>query len=261
MDTKDLGIGVPGSLGRDAIGGLAALAEQLGYRSFWFNCVAPHADPVALLDAALANTDRIEVGTGVVPLDGYPSAALAARLEGGRGNDPRVVFGIGSGATRHGALRRVIDGIVHLRTALPRARVAVGAKRPRMVTIGAAVADGLLFSMLTPAEATSVMAHLDAVGRSPAATYAYHRVALDPGGADRVHQEMVSHGAWARDGAPPGHDRRLGSVLPSRTGTRAVVDADLAAYPSSWRPVLRPLPAQPDDLDEWRDLFGLLVSR
>src|SRR5688572_27097602 len=111
MSSTKWGIGVPGALGPDAIGNLAALAEECSYQSFWFNCVAPHADPAALLDAALGRTDRIEVGVGVIPLDGYPAATLAARLHGGRADDPRVVLGVGSGGTRRGALQRVSDGI------------------------------------------------------------------------------------------------------------------------------------------------------
>src|SRR6185436_3856292 len=64
MSSTEWGIGVPGALGAKAIGSLAALAEQSGYQSFWFNCVAPDADPAALLDAALASTKTVDVGVG-----------------------------------------------------------------------------------------------------------------------------------------------------------------------------------------------------
>ena len=250
MSSTKWGIGVPGALGPDAIGNLATLAEECGYQSFWFNCVAPHADPAALLEAALGRTDRIEVGVGVIPLDGYPSATLAARLHGGRADDSRVVLGVGSGGTRRGALQRVSDGIAQLRGALPRARLAVGAKGPRMVALAAESADALLFSMLRPDEA-------EGVARS-ALAYNYHRVALDPGARDRVHGEMVSHGVWPKESGMPGERELLGTVLPSRSDSRRRLDADLEAYPHDWLPVLRPLPSQPNALDEWRDLFQLL---
>jgi alkanesulfonate monooxygenase SsuD/methylene tetrahydromethanopterin reductase-like flavin-dependent oxidoreductase (luciferase family) len=259
MSSKEWGIGVPGALGAQAIGNLAVLAEQSGYRSFWFNCVAPHAEPVALLDAALAVTDRIDIGTGVIPLAGYPPASLAAELAHGRADDPRVILGVGSGGARQGSLDRVRDGIARLRATLPRARIAVGCKGPRMVALAAESADALLFSMLRPDEAQVIARQLPASGTRLAAPYTYHRVALDPGAHDRVHAEMASHGAWPANSAPPSARDLLGTVLASRSGVPELLDADLAAYPVDWLPVLRPLPAQPSELDEWRDLFRLLA--
>ena len=258
MSSNEWGIGVPGALGPEAIGALAAAAQQLGYRSFWFNCVAPDTDPAALLDAALARSKDIDVGIGVIPLDDYPSAILAARLAGGRANDPRVILGIGSGATRRGALQRVSDGIAQLRAALPRARVAVGGKGPRMVALAAPIADALLFSMLSPDEAQVIAGNLEAVGQR-AASYGYHRVALDPGAVDRTHKEMVSHGVWPAAAAPPPQRSLLGTVLLSREETGRRIAADLSAYPADWRHALRPLPTRPSELDEWLDLFRLLV--
>lgn len=259
MSRTQWGIGVPGALGAQSIGNLAALAEQSGYQSFWFNCVAPDADPVALLEAALAGTESIDIGTGVIPLAGYPPAALATGLAGGRANDSRVVLGMGSGGARRGSLARANDGIVQLRATLPRARIAVGAKGPRMVALATEHADALLFSMVTPDEAQAIAHQLPATGQRAVVPYTYHRVALDPGARDRVHREMVSHGAWPADADPPSGRDLLGTVLPSRSDVTDLVDADLALFPDNWRPVLRPLPSDPSALDEWRDLFQLLA--
>jgi alkanesulfonate monooxygenase SsuD/methylene tetrahydromethanopterin reductase-like flavin-dependent oxidoreductase (luciferase family) len=261
MRSTELGIGVPGALGADAIADLAALAEQVGYRSFWFNCVAPHADPAALLDAALSATERIAIGTGVVPLNGYPAPALATQLAGGAADDPRVILGIGSGAGRRGALVRVIDGITVIRNALPRARVVIGGKGPRMLTIGASVADGLLLSMMSLADAVDITSHLASARRDHATTYAYHRVALDPGAADRVHAEMTSHGVWPANGQPPRAEQLIGTVVPSADAAHDTLLADLARYPDDWVPVLRPLPGRPDELDDWRALLRLFAPR
>jgi alkanesulfonate monooxygenase SsuD/methylene tetrahydromethanopterin reductase-like flavin-dependent oxidoreductase (luciferase family) len=252
---------VPGALGVEAIADLATLAEQLGYRSFWFNCVAPHADPAALLGAARAGTRRIEIGTGVVPLNGYPSAALAAQLASRGADDPRVIIGIGSGAGRRGSLVRVIDGVVALRGALPHAKVVIGGKGPRMLTVGSTTADGLLLSMLSPSEADGVVRHLAVANRDSSTTYSYHRVALDPGAADRVHAEMVSHGAWPSGGGAPRRDQLIGTVLRGDADPHAALAADFARYPADWVPVLRPLPQRPDDLDDWRALFRLLAPK
>ena len=130
-----------------------------------------------------------------------------------------------------------------------------------MVALAAEVADALLFSMLRPDEAQVVMRPLHAAGGRAVSTYAYHRVALDPDARDRVHREMVSHGVWSTDARSPGERDLLGTVLPSRSGARDLVAADVAAYPDNWLPVLRPLPSQPSELDEWRDLFRLLAPR
>ncbi|MEO8692343.1 MAG: LLM class flavin-dependent oxidoreductase [Acidimicrobiales bacterium] len=259
MSSTRWGIGVPGALGTQAIGNLAALAEQSGYQSFWFNCVAPDADPVALLDAALAATEHIAIGTGVIPLAGYPPAALAAGLAGGRADDPRVLIGVGSGGARQGSLERVRDGIARLRATLPRARVAVGCKGPRMVALAAEIADALLFSILQPAHAQSIARQLSASGSRVAAPYTYHRVALDPGALNRVHAEMVAHGAWPANTPPPNGRDLLGTALPARSDVHDLIEADLAAFPDDWLPVMRPLPSQPSELDEWRDLFEVLA--
>jgi len=183
MNATRWGIGVPGALGPEAIGVLAAFAEQSGYQSFWFNCVAPAADPAALLAAAMGSTSSVEVGVGVIPLSGYPPATLAASLAGGPADDSRVVLGIGSGSARRGALQRVSDGIAALRAAVPRARIAVGAKRPQMVALAAERADALLLSMLRADDAHAVARDVRSVG-GHAVSYTYHRVALDPGAVD-----------------------------------------------------------------------------
>jgi len=260
MNATKWGIGVPGALGPEVISLLAKSAERAGYTSFWFNCVAPAADPAALLDAALVATDGIDIGVGVIPLNGYPAATLASRLRGGRADDPRVVLGVGSGTGRRGALKRVSDGIVELRDAVPRARIAVGGKGPRMLALGAEVADALLFSMFRPDAAHAVTRDLQPIDGRAVSMYTYHRVALDPGAHKRVRDEMVSHGAWpAHDVRGPDDHELLGTVLPSRSDTHKPVAADLAAYPDEWIPVLRPLPSQPGELDEWLELFHLLA--
>ena len=128
-----------------------------------------------------------------------------------------------------------------------------------MIALAAEAADALLFSMLRPDEAQVVTRQLDAAGGHTVTTYGYHRVALDPGARDRVHKEMVSHGVWPAGADGPSDHDLLGTVLPSRSGARDRVDNDLAAYPDRWLPVLRPLPSQPSELDEWRDLFRLLA--
>jgi hypothetical protein len=172
-----------------------------------------------------------------------------------------VILGIGSGAGRRGALVRVIDGITVIRNALPRARIVIGGKGPRMLTIGVSVADGLLLSMMSLADSVDISSHLATARRDHAATYAYHRVALDPGAADRVHAEMTSHGVWPANAQPPRADQLIGTVAPNAEAAHDTLTADLARYPDGWVPVLRPLPGRPDELDDWRALFRLFAPR
>jgi hypothetical protein len=127
-----------------------------------------------------------------------------------------------------------------------------------MVALAAERADALLLSMLSADDAHAVARAVRSAS-GHAVSYTYHRVALDPGARERVHHEMVSHGAWPADGTMPSERELLGTVLPSRAGIHDRIDTDLAAYPDDWLPVLRPLPRAPSELDEWRELFQLLA--
>jgi hypothetical protein len=170
------------------------------------------------------------------------------------------MFGVGSGRERRASLALVRNGVERLHASLSHARVAVGVKGPRMVALSAHIADALLVSMLSADEARAVDARSRVDDRHAPTIYSYHRVALDPGGADRVHREMISHGAWSANAAAPDAARLLGSVLRSREGVRAQVEADVKAFPPEWEYVLRPLPADVHDLEEWRDLFRVLAT-
>ena len=222
------------------------MAEQSGYQSFWFNRVAPDADPAALLDAVLARTERIDVGVGVIPLDGYPPATLAARLEGGRADDPCVVLGVGSGGARQGALARVSDGIPHLRSAASFKHQSWSERNVREWSRSQhrpPTRPPPL--MLTTGEAQAVVLRTPRGERTGSlSVQTYHRVAVRPWRVkDRVHKEMVSHGAWRAGADVPTERCLLGTVLPSRSAVRGFIADDLGAYPEDWLPVLRPLPS------------------
>ncbi|UUT35627.1 LLM class flavin-dependent oxidoreductase [Microbacterium elymi] len=68
MSDAPLSIGVAGTLGPAAIAQIAAAAEGAGLFALWVNDT-PGGDALAALQAAARVTDRLMLGTGVVPLD------------------------------------------------------------------------------------------------------------------------------------------------------------------------------------------------
>lgn len=263
MTTEAWGIGVPSWLGTDGIASLASLAEHRGYASFWFNCVAPDADPALMLQAALEATDRITIGVGVVPLDVYPVEDLARDLVA-RGCDiPRVIVGVGSGATRAGSLERVQQGLSTLRAAVPQVELSVGTGSERMTRVAREHAESVLLSMTPLSRVETITGWLAGpaeprTGRGFTVDR-YHRVAVGADAVDHLTKEMVAYRMWPRDGSRPAPAQLLGSVVTA--ADRAVVEIGLAlaVWPVGWRHVLRPLPANPRDLGETRDLFEVLT--
>ena len=124
-----------------------------------------------------------------------------------------------------------------------------------MVALGAELADGLLFSMVTADHARAIAARPEGARHRSVTTYNYHRVAIDPGGRGPAYAPR-----WSRTVSRPWARSICSARCSPRGATRAPCsDADLATYPADWRPVFRPLPTKPAELDEWRDLFAALA--
>jgi alkanesulfonate monooxygenase SsuD/methylene tetrahydromethanopterin reductase-like flavin-dependent oxidoreductase (luciferase family) len=261
MTAAEWGVGVPSWLGSGGVAELASVAERVGYASFWFNCGGPDAAPALLLEAALAATDRITIGVGVVPLDAYPCAELASELVA-RGCDfERVIVGVGSGAERAGSLGVVRQGLVTLRDALPRVHLSVGTASPRMIALAAELADGVLLSMTPLAKADAIEALLKGEAPSGRAISVdrYHRVSVGPGAADRVAAEMIAYRVWPADRPRPTRSELLGTAVTAIDTAAVEVGDALAAWPVTWRHVLRPLPVDPGDIGETRHLLEVLA--
>jgi alkanesulfonate monooxygenase SsuD/methylene tetrahydromethanopterin reductase-like flavin-dependent oxidoreductase (luciferase family) len=164
-------------------------AEALGYRSFWVNHPGP-VDGLGSLAHAAAETRRVDLGVGVIPLHTRGPEAIA---EGARthGLPPeRLLLGVGSPNPE--ALKRVRDGVATLRAKLT-TRIIVAALGPKMCHLAGEVADGVLFNWLTPEYARRsgelVRAGADAAKRPMPRLYAYVRVALGPAAAERLADE------------------------------------------------------------------------
>jgi len=185
-------------------------AEALGYSSFWVNHPGS-TDGLVALALAARETQRIEIGIGVIPLhargpDSIVSGVRAAALPLGR-----LLLGVGS--PNPGALARVRAGVAELRSQLP-VRLIVAALGPRMCRLAGEVADGVLFNWLTPEHARLsagwVRAGAAAADRQPPKLFAYLRVALGSAACSRLAEEGARYAAipayadhFARMGAKP----------------------------------------------------------
>src|SRR5881296_4780990 len=184
-------------------------AERLGYSSFWVNHPGSTDGLAALAQAR--ETQRIELGIGVIPLHTRGPENI---VQGVRANAlplDRLLLGVGSPNPE--ALKRVRAGIAELRSRLS-TRLIVAALGPQMCRVAGEVADGVLFNWLTPEHARrsaeSVRAGAASAGRPAPRLFAYVRVALGAAASDRLREEGVRYAAipayaahFARMGVKP----------------------------------------------------------
>jgi alkanesulfonate monooxygenase SsuD/methylene tetrahydromethanopterin reductase-like flavin-dependent oxidoreductase (luciferase family) len=224
-------IGVTAGLDPPVAAAFAARCAELGYGSLWSNDdpTNPGLDELARLAAGAPDLD---LGVGVLPLDRYPPAKIAAEVDR-LGLDPaRLWIGIGSGRLRP-ALEPLRDAVAELRELLPpTSRIVVGTMRPQLSRLGGEVADGVLLNWMLPAAAERargwVQEGAEAAGRHAPVTATYVRVAVGPGAEQRLQHEEGRYRGF--DAAHfEAMDVPLGSV--GVTGaSRADVVAQLAPY-------------------------------
>jgi probable F420-dependent oxidoreductase len=139
-------------IGEDRAGEAAALAEQLGYGTFWLPSVR------ALLEA----TEKIVVATSIVNIWAYDPAQLAAEYDAlARDFEERLLVGIGVGhpeATSDytrpfSAMKTFLDGIDTAQTPIPRERRCLAALAPKMLALSAERSLGSI-PYFTPVEHT-----------------------------------------------------------------------------------------------------------
>jgi alkanesulfonate monooxygenase SsuD/methylene tetrahydromethanopterin reductase-like flavin-dependent oxidoreductase (luciferase family) len=209
-------------------------AEAVGYDSFWVNYPGP-VDGLAALALAAAETVRIALGVGVVPLHTCGPDEIAAAVRGNALPVARLLLGVGS--PNPAALARVRDGIGALRARVP-ARLYVAALGPRMCRLAGEIADGVLLNWLTPEHALRsaewVRAGAEAAGRPVPRLAAYVRVSLGPGSAARLEEEGRR---YAGIPAYADHFARMG-VPPAATGVAAPVEAAVPGALARWEGVV-----------------------
>lgn len=214
----------------DVIRAAAREAEAAGYASFWVNHPGP-VDGLAALGAAAAQTRRIALGIGVIPLNTRGPQSI---VEGVRAHGlplDRLLLGVGS--PNPGALGRVRAGVAELRSAL-KTKLIVAALGPRMCELAGEVADGVLLNFVTPqharASAELIRAGARKAGRPAPTIHSYVRVALGAASRPRLQDEADRYGkipAYADNFA------RMG-VKPIDTTIFAETPAALRAAIARW---------------------------
>jgi len=252
MTRGAVSLGLAGSLGPDAIAEIAPAVERAGFRTLWINDT-PDGDALAALAAAARVTERLQLATGVVPVDRRPAAAIADDVRSLALPLDRLTLGIGSGMAKEGALARVRDAIDVLHAAgIP--RVLVGALGPRMRRTGAERAEGVLLNWVPPTEVREQASALRAI--APGTSVAvYVRTAIVSAARERLDAETARYASfpnYAANFARMGVDAadttirdvtELGDALEAYTAAaeevvlRAIVPEDtVAAYIDfAWR--------------------------
>jgi alkanesulfonate monooxygenase SsuD/methylene tetrahydromethanopterin reductase-like flavin-dependent oxidoreductase (luciferase family) len=253
MDRTETGAGVEGSLGSKMVATLAQLGATCGYGSFWFNVTPGEVDPIATMRSVLERSESIDIGVGVVPLDAYALSDVARGLRTISSKSGRIIFGVGSGQTRRGALRIVERGVAELRSAAPACRIAIGAAGPNMLQLAGRIADAVLLNWLTPESLAWARMQISRGANSASkpipTAYLYHRVAQGSGATSRIRAEMA------------GYSVRHSDPIGITANDRGDIDRALRVYVGSCIPVLRPIPSDRRNVSEWRSLIRFFAPR
>ena len=235
--------------------GLVRAGEEAGYRAVFLPEVGAR-DTLAALTGLAGETDRLLLGTGVVPLPARSPALLAmaaATVQERSGG--RLLLGIGTGPAAPGALARLSATVEALRRAFARGtgapdetdlsladapQIWIAALGPKATRLAGAIADGVILNWCTPARvaaaATQVAEGAEAAGRDPGVVTiaVYVRAALAPGtlaAARRAAAAYATYPAYRRqfvdlgiDAADP-DDVVRGVILTDPASARERLDA------------------------------------
>src|SRR5262250_2994458 len=224
------GFAVFAGVAPDIIRASAREAESKGFASFWVNHPGP-VDGLGALALAAAETRRVDLGVGVVPLHTRGPESIVAGVRKHGLNAARLLLGVGSPNPQ--ALARVRDGVAALRASLS-TRIIVAALGPKMCHLAGEIADGVLFNWLTPEHARRsgewVRAGAQAAGRKAPTLYAYVRLAIEPKGCEKLGEEGSRYAAIPAYGA---HFERMG-VKPVDTCIAAQNAGQVSAALGKW---------------------------
>jgi alkanesulfonate monooxygenase SsuD/methylene tetrahydromethanopterin reductase-like flavin-dependent oxidoreductase (luciferase family) len=242
---------------------IPALAEQVeasGYRSLWVNH-PPDADGLGCLAAMAAATERITLGTAVIPLSALPPDAILRRIDETGLQAERLRLGIGSGSGEH-PLQRMTEAVTYLRERTP-AEIVVGALGPRMREIGATLADAVLLNSVTPdlarAAAEDIRAQAKAASRPVPGVYV--NVMAGVGAAQLT--ELGESAAFLQQlPAYAAHFRRAG-IGPEQGSIAAGQLSDLPRLLEPWRDTVDEVvlvPVRADEAGPARDLIDAAIA-
>jgi alkanesulfonate monooxygenase SsuD/methylene tetrahydromethanopterin reductase-like flavin-dependent oxidoreductase (luciferase family) len=205
---------------------VVAAGERAGFQALFLPEVGVR-DTLAALTALAGETDRLLLGTGVVPLPARsPSLLAMAAATAQERSGGRLLLGLGTGPSVPGALDRLRATVLALRTAfaggsgevdgdpvrtglpLPAIpQIWIAALGPRATRLAGEVADGVLLNWCTPERVASAISQLAGgaarAGRDPldVTVGVYIRAALAEGSgaaARTVAAEYASYPAYRR---------------------------------------------------------------
>ncbi len=221
------GFGVSALIAEDLIQPLASRAEAAGYATFWVNDVEG-GNGLEQLARAQQVTSRIRLGVGVLPVDRWTAAEVAATLARNDLDQSRILLGIGAGTMHAGSLDATRTFAEELRERTE-VKVFVGALGPRMVRLAGESTDGVLLNWLTPeaaVESAELARSAAAEHGNPIEVVAYVRTAATPRSAVRMARESSAYEGY------PSYKRHF-----DRMGVRAIettVNGDRAEISSRY---------------------------
>ncbi|TQK20085.1 luciferase-like monooxygenase [Microbacterium sp. SLBN-154] len=186
-------IGIAAAVGPGFARTIAPAVERAGFATLWVNDTPGH-DALEVLAAVAEVTDTLGLATGVIPVDRRPGEEIVERVSALELPVARLTLGIGSGGLRRGALDAVRTAIIRVREGTG-ARIVVGALGPRMRRLGAAAADGVLLSWLSPALAAAQAAEAHRA-QDGAHAALYVRAALDDDAVPRLEAERDAYAGY-----------------------------------------------------------------
>jgi alkanesulfonate monooxygenase SsuD/methylene tetrahydromethanopterin reductase-like flavin-dependent oxidoreductase (luciferase family) len=239
---------------------LAERVEASGYRSLWVNH-PPDADGIGALAAMAAATERITLGTAVIPSSAVPPDAILRRIDETGLQAERLRLGIGSGSGER-PLQRMAEAVAYLRERTP-AEIVVGALGPRMREIGATLADGVLLNSVTPdlarAAAEEIRTQAKAASRPVPGVYVNVMAGV---GAAQLTELTESAAFLQRLPAYAAHFRRAG-IGPEEASISASQLSDLPRLLEPWRNTVDEVvlvPVRADEAGPARDLVDTAIA-
>ena len=237
--------------------GLAQLAEDHGYQSFWFNLRAGATDPFSALKAITEQTKAIEVGIGVFPLDAYSAEEIARKIKDQGLSSSRIILGLASGKIVKGGLHAIESAAAHLRVEVPACRIAIGGYGPKVLSLAGGMANVALGNWLTPERLSWVRQQVaigaSLVGRQAPDVYLYHRAAQGDSARARLSEELTNYRKYP---VHQRHQQNMGNpaMIGIAANSRMDIELQLQPYRDLCLPVLKLLPEDGSDVAEWETL-------
>jgi probable F420-dependent oxidoreductase len=265
------------TIGEENAGEAAALAEALGFGTFWLGGSPALPDTRPLLAA----TTRLTVAPGIVNVWMHEPASVAAEHAALTREFPdRLLLGIGVGhpeatgeyATPLTVMGAFLDGLDHAAAPVPRAERAIAALGPRMLDLCAERTRGTLtyfcpvahtrFARERVGPAATIAAELACVldtdeGRARASARAFARGYL----ARRNYTENLRRfGFTDADIANGGSDRLIDAIVPHGSAEHVAAVAREHLEAGADHVCVQPVGVSGIPREEWSALAGALVG-